>query len=252
MSKVKYILRYLVPLVFAGFVAGLVFLPPRLILVNSISCETQYGPCNSDINDKLSKINKKSYLESEKDVRDFLATSPSIEKYQIKFLLPNKLKLNLVVKKAMFGVKGNEGAIALVDEDGLVLSYQNQTLLPTLKVDGKPPSVGEKIDKDAHFGIGILGYMNNLFQVKEGELKDKNITFKLKDGPAVYFPLSGDEKVLIGRLILINGRLNNSNSEISNLNNKEDNSKMNKLTGLEGCGNSCIIDLRYKNPVIRI
>jgi hypothetical protein len=77
--------------------------------------------------------------------------------------------------------------------------------------------------------------MFSSYQVREGIIEDESLVIELSQGPRVIFPLEGEKEVLLGSLRLV----------LSKLNNDAQDSKIENVSG------ASIIDLRFKNPVIK-
>ena len=77
--------------------------------------------------------------------------------------------------------------------------------------------------------------MFSTYQVQDGEIIDSNLVVEVTGGRSVIFPLQGDKEVLMGSLNLILSRLNSEDEK----------------SRIEGAENVEIIDLRFKNPVLK-
>jgi len=207
-----------------------------------VVCVSQFGPCDEEIHNQLAEFDQLSLYESKKKIESFLKGLSIVDKFEARLLLPNKIKVVLVQKKPIFGLKKDKGKIALVDKQGEVLSYQTSTLLPIINFNTSPPTVGERVDAKSEFALKILEYMNKLFGIKEGFIENESVFFNLASGQKVIFPLSGEPEVLVGSAVLINNRLNKASAD----------TRMEMEPGLGGCDSGCVIDLRFKNPVVKI
>lgn len=241
MHKVIRYFKFFGPFVFLALFLWVIFYAtPRLIKVNEIYCESQYGPCDSETELELRETSGQSLHDAKKNISEYLSQISTVSDFTSRYQIPDKINIHLILKKPHAGLYSGQGQLALVDEDGVVLSYSETTSLPILRIKGVPPSVGDKVDKNTLFSLKIFTYMNMVFDVSEGELEDEVLKFPLREGPQVLFPKEGDQKVLIGSLILIVNKLNNGSLETT----MEDNRR--------ACGQTCTIDLRFKNPVVKI
>ena len=237
MKKLKSALKIILPLVFITAVTATVYAIPKVIKISRIDCATQFGPCSEDIANKLSAIEGKDLPQTKSEVDNYLENLSFVSKHNTRFLLLSTLKVDLLVKKAQYSIHNEYGQLALVDKDGYVLSYNEASLLPSLETSTPPPSVGDKVDDKELFSLKLLGYLNRMYGVDKGQFQRESLLVKLNPGPRVIFPVGGDEKVLVGGLVLIMNQLNNTAVD----------SKM-KID----CGANCTVDLRFKNPVIKI
>ncbi len=237
MKKLKSALKIVLPLVFISAVIVPVYAIPKVIKISQIVCATQFGPCSEEIANKLSAIEGKDLPQTKSEVDNYLDNLSFVSKHNSRFLLPSTLKVDLLVKKAQYSLQSGYGQLALVDKDGYVLSYNEASLLPSLETSSTPPSVGSKVDDKELFSLKLLGYLNRLYGVNKGQIQGESLNVILNQGPKVILPLYGDDKVLVGGLVLIMNQLNNDAFD----------SKM-KID----CGANCTVDLRFKNPVIKI
>jgi cell division septal protein FtsQ len=218
-------------LLFFSLVLGLGFFMalPRYMRISRISCSSQFGPCSLHVKEAMAKIEKAnlSLFEAKKELKTVLSSDVLVTDFSFQFKLPKTLQVNLLERKPKFALKkrGSQ-AFALVDSQGVVVSYQNNSALPVLIVSDAPPNVGEVVSGKTLFALEILSDIFSLYQVKSGNLEDESLVIELKGGLRVIFPLEADRKVLLGSLRLILGRLNEES-------------------------NVSTIDLRYKNPILK-
>lgn len=230
------------PILGVVLILGVIFGIPRIIKINTIYCESQFGPCSEELTKKINELTKSSYIETVTKLSGFLTDQNDVEKFSLRFLLPDKLKVSVVSKKPRYGLRSDGGQeTALIDDSGYVLTYTDKTLLPVLKLPENPPAVGEFADHKIVFASKILGYLNSFLNVHEGELSELDFTVRLQGGQKVIFPTTGDDKTLVGAVILISHQLNSGGDE----------SRI-KEASYSACGEGCEIDLRYKNPVVKI
>jgi hypothetical protein len=102
--------------------------------------------------------------------------------------------------------------------------------------------LGERVDDETFFALELLNDMFTYYQIREGKKDSESLLIELKSGQNVIFPLEGDRKVIIASLGII---LNKLNSEDNGTRIGSDD------VGLEDCQRGCLIDLRFKNPVIK-
>lgn len=231
--KLKVLLPYLILVIFLVLI---VYFIPRIIIIKSITCQSQYGPCSDSINYAFDKAEGGNYILSKKTVTEILKNDLGVDQYNIQLQFPANFKVNVIERKSVFGLKKKSNdLIFLVDSDGKVLTSQDQTNLPLLYVNNISFNVGDIVDEKVLFALKMLYDMHQYFDVKEGVLEDYDLLIKIGDGPSVILPLEGDRKVLIGSLRLIIAKLEGNDENFS----------------IEKARDKVIIDLRFKNPVIR-
>jgi len=219
-----------------GLYAGL----PRIIIVRKISCLSQYGPCNQNIEAKLRLYEGQSLFRTEVNIGEFLISEEYIADFSTQFKLPNSLVVNLVERKAKYALTNKDKkGFALVDKTGTVIRIEHETTLPFVATAFNIPNVGESIDAKALFALNITYDIFSLYQTKEGVMESDRLEIDLANGLKVIFPLEGDRSVLLASLGLILNKLNEG-GEGSRING-------NNISLIE----AHTIDLRFRNPVIK-
>ena len=196
---------YTILVVVASFT--LFFLPGRVIKINKIECKSQYGACPSEINSKLQTLNSKQ-------IKKILDDEQMVSDYSIQYAFPDKLKVDILLKKARFAVYNKDTQIYLLlgnaDE---VLGTSDETLLPYVIQNGETPNL---------FALTLMEGVFNMYQVNKGEMINSGLVVELPTRVRVILPLEGSVEILLGSLRLI----------YSQVTDKE-------------------IDLRFKNPILR-
>lgn len=189
------------------------FLPGRLIKINKVECESQYGACPENINSKLHDVVGYSTLNS-KQIKILLKNNLLVSDYSIRYAFPDKLKVNILLKKARFAVFNKETKeYLLLDKNAQLLGRTNGTLLPVVIQNGDTPNL---------FALALMEGIFSMYQVNRGEIFNDSLVVELPTHVRVIFPLEGDRDILLGTLRLI----------YSEVTDKE-------------------IDLRFKNPILR-
>lgn len=219
-------------LVFFGLFFGL----PKKLVVKNVDCSSQYGVCSDLLTSEVKKAEGKNLTDAKNYLNVLLKGETSVKDFSVHFKLPDRLSVNIIQREASFGIafKGNSG-VALVGEDGYVLAFQENPALPFITIDEAPPNVGEKVKDKTLFALNMMKDMTELYQAKSGAIKDDSLVVVLKTGQTVIFPLEGDKQILIASLGVILTRLNSEGDE----------------TKIKTGTQSAVIDLRFKNPVIR-
>lgn len=210
----------------------LLTLLPFLVTVKNVSCQSQYGPCSPALEEKLRNIIGKKLFFVKSKVKNILLSDPSIDSFSTQFKIPDKLLINIITKKPEFAIKNvQSGKVNLVTVDGKVLTTVEDSSLPTIEVQEELKFPGEVISDKNLFASKILLGLNKMYQVTSGKIENDNLTFVLPNGMNLIFDTSDDyneASILLGALRLIESKLESDNQN-----------------------NFSVIDMRYKNPVLR-
>jgi cell division septal protein FtsQ len=211
-----------------GLVIILTIYLPRIVKINSVTCESQFGPCSPNLSEKLALLRGTPVGETRKRVSEILASDILVKKFSIQFKLPNNFEVNILERKPKFALNNSgRSTVTLVDEEGYIVAIEVSTNLPRVIIHDFPGNVGEKVSKENLFALQVVGDLFTFYQIKKGEVDKDNLRVELKNGVKVIFPLEGDRSVLISSLELVLKRYG-ADSDLPDE-----------------------IDLRYKNPVIR-
>jgi hypothetical protein len=237
-------LRIILLALFLGMIVGVPsYFIPRKIVINNFSCENQFGPCRNQLIDKIEEQRGKNLLVARKKVKGELANDPLVSDYSTHYKIPDKIEVSVILRKPYFGITFNDsGTVALVDEEGYVIAYKEDTSLPTLDARSVPPQVGEKVNDETFFALSLLQDMYDYYQVKNASEEEGGVVFDMGGGKKALFPLEGDRQILVASLAVI----------LTRLNAEETGTRIENVEGVRStCLKGCTIDLRYKNPVIR-
>ncbi|KKQ75969.1 MAG: hypothetical protein US96_C0001G0045 [Candidatus Woesebacteria bacterium GW2011_GWB1_38_5b] len=210
----------------------LFFLVPRLVKINLLDCESQFGPCNEMIISELKKTQGRSYLETHNNISMFFKESVLVSDYSIKFNFPSKFIVHVVEKKPIVSLvkRLDEQTFYFVDSSGLILFTQKGSLLPKIIFpDEYNLEIGKKVGSDLIFASKILQGCFITYGSRLAIATPEFIEVDLPDSVKVRFPINGDLNLLLGSLNIL----------LSQLNMNQTDSKIK------------FIDLRYKNPVIK-
>lgn len=220
------------------FVAVIIFFAVILFQakIGAIECKNQYGECTESISQDLKKIEGTRLLGAKGRIKKTLFENFLIKNYSIQFQLPVGFVVHLVERKAKFALENTqEGKIAVIDNDGTVLTLGDSTTLPKISIVHPLPEPGMAVGNQDFFALKIFGDIVSLYKVKEAHLTDQGLNIVLSDGTQVMFPLEGEKKVLVGSLNFIMNQLKSEESDSTIVTKDE----------------STYIDLRFKNPVIK-
>ncbi|MFC1710481.1 hypothetical protein ACFL0F_02380 [Patescibacteria group bacterium] len=229
-------LKVFIIMVLVFVIGAFFYFLPKLIVINSIECKSQYGPCDVNISEQLDQLGGNEYGGAKAEIINILGNNLLIEDYTYQFKLPDKILINVLQRKTQFALKreGDEN-LFLVDKAGFIVDAGTFSNLPTLEIEGNIPNVGEKISDDVSFTLGVFSDLYRLYQLDVGRMYPNYSEFTLPGGYKVIFPTEGDGEILIGSMLVI----------LNQLNSEEQNSRIDIVKDMK------IIDLRYKNPVIK-
>jgi len=211
-------------------------LVPGNITVKSIKCSSQFGSCNRAILEYIKDFEYKDLKSVKKGLDLYLAENALILKYTIQFKFPGEVYVDVIERKPEFAIiRKDFGDIWLVDGDGYVMSKASSSVLPTLELEREPLNQGEFLRQEEIFSLSILKDMYSLYNLNYAKMDSESLEFVIGDNLKVFFPLCGERSVLIGSLIAILNQLNTGSEE----------------SRIEYTGEISVIDLRFKNPVIR-
>lgn len=226
------IFKYLSIFLIILFIISIPAVIKRLIKIDKIECNSQFGPCRNDY--QLGDFNfVKRQIEND------LSNNIKVNSYLIQYKIPSTIKIDVSLKKPKYAIKNleniyfdrNKLVYFLVDNDGVVLEISNTSDLPNL-VNNSTYQIGQKISDKDLFVLKLLEKIRIINTVTNAEIKNTALEVVIENGILVRLPLEGDIDVLTGSLKLIFSRLNEASQGIR----MEDISE---------------IDLRFKNPVLR-
>lgn len=201
----------------------------KLIKIEKIECESQYGKCDEVIANSLQLTG--NYRDTKKTIKQRLEKDILVNSYLIQYQIPNKLKIDINLKKPRYAIF-NGSKYFLIDKDGLIIEESSEANLPTLNKENVNLIIGEKIEEKDKFALSIISGLAYLYSINSGNIINNELRIVNNEGIIIRFPLEGDKDVLLGSLRLIFSRLNDETKGIRIEDTKE-------------------IDLRFKNPVLR-
>lgn len=231
-------LKILFSLALIAIPIALIIVLPQKIKIKEIDCKSQFGPCNSSILASISTISNepRTLKESKDELKNIFSDNILVRDYSLHYQFPDIIEVNILERKPKYAIKVQGlDSYALIDEEGYVLYFLGSTGLPFLIMNEAPPNAGEQVPKNTSFALELLYGAFSAYQIREGKIENNGLVIELSQGPRVIFPLEGDRDVLLGSLRIV----------LSKLNNPDEDSKIENVSGVS------IIDLRYKNPVIK-
>lgn len=224
------IFKYLSILLIILFILAIPFLVKKIIKINRIECQSQFGICDEDIVNNLQIFG--NYEHSKNTIEQRLKQNVQIESYLIQYKIPSIIKIEINLKKAKFAIRNELGNYYLIDKNGVVLKVTNESNLPTVNRNDASYKSGEKITDKDRFSLNLIEKIGLISSISSVEVIDTVLNLKLNEGVLVKFPLEGDVDVLVGSLRIIFSRLNEGTQGI-------------RMEDVHE------IDLRFKNPVLR-
>lgn len=212
-----------------------VFLTPafirKLIIIQKIKCQTQFGDCPPEIIMKVEGYRYRNYKDLKKETQRILDESLLVDTYLIQYQIPSTLKIDLAAKAPSYAVKIGDQYF-LIDSEGVVLEKTSKTILPFIAATDIQLQVAQKIAPDLEFALKLLKRVSVIYTIESAILDNSKFEIKLSDAALIKLPLIGNDEALAGAIRLIYSRLNEGKEGFRMEDVKE-------------------IDLRFKNPVIR-
>lgn len=224
------IFKYLSILLIASFIISIPTVIKKLIKINKIECQTQYGNCDKVIDGVLNVVG--NYKDVKKMLEQRLSNDIQIKSYLIQYKIPSTIKIDLSLKKSKYAIKNQNNNYFLISSDGLVFQIASESSLPTLTTNDSNFKIGDKIADIYGFALAIIEKTSLLYPIQSAVLENNELKVMSNDRILVRFPLEGDVDVLVGSLRLIFSRLNEGDQGI-------------RMEDVHE------VDLRFKNPVLR-
>ncbi len=202
---------------------GIIFFILKNIKIKNISCSSQYGSCNPILQSEIAKIKNKNILETRNELNKLLKNDNSVLSYSINFMLLTNFKVNVIERKAVVAFTLPTGEFALVDASGNILANVKETNLP------KVTTAITLSHEEVIYITTLMAKLHILYNTNSASVTADGIFIDNIDGKKVIFPLSADTDVVIGSLVLI----------------------ISRLPSVKEASTISVIDLRYKNPVLR-
>lgn len=210
------------------------FIPSKFVTINKIECKSQQNSCNSEVVNKLQSLQGENLYSVKRNLEVILDDEIIVKNYNLQFKFPGTLEVLLVEKKPEFALTTYEKKdFHVIDDSGNVLFKTTTTELPIVLVQEMNIEKGGKVKSEILFALELVKDLNLTLGIKEGKVEDRSLLIELPDNLTIIFPIEGDREVLIGSLILL---YNEFQSE----------------TGKEKFADIASIDLRFKNPVLRV
>lgn len=231
MRKIKVIARIFIPV----FVLSIFLYFINSIKIPEISCHSQYGDCSTYVKERLGGIKNCNYFSCKNYIDSALSDAWIVDEYTYRLKLPLKMEVNLIEKKPRFSIKNESGNHAVqIDSKGLVLDVREASSLPGFSFNEILPKPGENISGKNLFALELVYGASKIQEIDHAKREVNHLSIDMKDGLRILFPLEGDRDFILGSLALILNELKKSNSDTR-----------------IGEGQIKIVDLRFKNPVLK-
>ena len=218
--------------VFIFVIISLVMIIPRLIRINDIDCKSQKNGCTEEIQRNLSDLEGQKYIVVIKSIDKVLTASNTIDKYYFQYKFPDRITIDIILKEVKYALKpDNSNWNILVSLDGKVIKLTEEGSVKPVLISSKSLNVGDTLDKPTLNYLKIAHLVGLSSKFDKAQIKSDGLYITLENGIIVVFP-EGDPEILVGSFNLIDSRLNKLMEEF-------------KMTEVK------IIDLRFKNPIIK-
>lgn len=213
--------------------------------IYQISCHSEKTDCKQELNDKLNGIIGNRHFLAKKKVNNILKNEPIVENYSIRFQLPDEIIINITEHKPVFALADNNNEkFALLTKDGFVVSIEDNNNLPSVHTEHLPEQ-GKVVDSGVLFSFEMLKALQTYYQITDARLVDNNgFLIETDSGLQGMLPLNGDKEVLLGSVLVVFNRLNSVDEK--SIIDKEDSGDESKI-----CENKCLVDFRFRNPIIK-
>ncbi len=222
MKKILGFLAFIIALVLLAFASTF------FIKVKEIECKSQFGPCSSFIENELAGLGGIRLNSLPFRLKQVLTSQVLVENYSWHLISIDKVLITVIEKKPIFAIKTLE-TFALIDKDGIIISFTKETNLPYIIYLEVPTSLGQKVPNRILFMGRILGDLFSQYQLKEAQAQDHSFAVNFSEKLIILFPDQGDKEKILGTLKLILSRL-------------KDTSDLARIR---------LIDLRFKNPIVK-
>ncbi len=219
----KRVLKYLFLLLLLVLVFGGIYILLINLKVQHIICESQYGSCGTNLKFQISNLKHNNIFETRRELNNLLKKNTGVLDYSIEFKFPLDLTVHVIERQPVIAFLLANGKYALVDRNGVITDEATGTNLPKI--------VTIPLNQDElEFSSNIIWRLYNYFKPK-GNIKITADGIEVDNiaGKKVIFPLIGDADLLLGSLNLI----------------------ISRLPSVKEATTMGIIDLRFKNPVLR-
>jgi cell division septal protein FtsQ len=207
-------------------------LMPRYVSIRKIDCISQYGSCNSSLNDSISKVKKGNMIDTDNNLKNVLENNIFVKEYRMRYSFPDKLILNVIERNPSYALTDSSfQKYLLLDKSGLILNEVDMTSLPTIIVDEIRLKPGDRVEKNQLFALNIIQSIYTTYKPKSAKIENNSLLVELEDNLKIIFPLEGENDLLVGSMFFILSKL------------KKDEA---------GVGNIAVIDLTYKSPVLTL
>lgn len=221
-----------------GLIASVWIGLPRLVTIQNITCNSQFGRCNQLTIDELHSIERMNLYDSKRGVRKTLDQNLLVREYRMRYKFPNAIAVDVLERRPVLALRKAPSLIAVVDRDGVVVNHTDSTDLPIIDVDSGIPQPGETLSRELKLAVELAVRLLPYYTVSSAKVVGNTAVFVIDNVEYIY-PLQGDPEILTGTTALIAGWLNTTSKEL----------KVSDATYTADMVK--VVDLRYRNPVFR-
>lgn len=216
-------LQTIIILILSGILISLMFFIVLNLKIGKIVCNSQYGPCSTVQNTAFSPfLGERILTISNSDIKKTALSLSGVNEVSSFKHLTGWLEISMELSKPKMAVQLNN-KFFLLDERGDLVGQQEETQLPKIIIDNN-----QILDHNSHLVpvINLIDLLFLAFKLDSATLAENRLLFNI-DGVDVLMPANKNPQILVGSLQHI---LNSSTIE----------GKRPEM-----------IDLRWKNPVVR-
>lgn len=224
----KYILIVVIPILVIFWIVG-------NYRVKEIECKSQFNRCSSDLVQKIDSVDRASIFETGRNVNNILSGEVSLRRFSIQLKLNGKIQVYIEERVPVYCLKSGN-FIYYADAEGIVIkNVEGNDTECILKEDVKY-NLGEMIsDSDRNMFL-LFHKLKIISEKRNPRFENGNLTVEYKGKVKLIFPIDGDYDLSAGKAYYIVSQFDNIKEYIIS-NGKSDISE---------------IDLRFKNPVIKV
>ena len=197
------------------------------VRITNIECQSQFGPCDEEIENVLNPFKGTTLLKAYSGIRKVLNEHPKVARYTVQFSNPSTLQAEIMQRRPQVAVIAEgDDQYYLYSEEGVLLDMENETQLPTVRI----MDISVITEEQMQFVVAMAYILNQTYNVQTVVIQQGGMEFEVTGAPKIIFPVQGDIDVLLGSLTFVLSQLNSQLGDFR----------------ME------FIDFRFKNPVIKV
>lgn len=216
----------------------------KFIKIAEINCLESGNKCSDDLEQNLQRYANKSYSFAKKGLINYLKDDVSVTSYLVKYQFPNILRVEIARNESHFLLFNDKNQFAQTDIDGKVLSDKQKEGIMKVETNIDLPKKNNYLEQKYIHALALLNRLSSYYADLSPHLMQDYLVIKI-DKYTFLLPLEGDEEIISGKVMLTHSQLNTLGKE-STIDKTKEAKKLDEI-----CKNGCIVDLRFKNPVIK-